>query len=1061
VNVRSLILSATLLAAATQGAEVVNLRCEGRLDPIGIDTAQPALSWNIDSSLRGDLQTEYQIMVASSQAGLAAGKGDLWDTGGISSDQSLYVPYAGKSLTSLETCWWKVRIWDRHGHPTAWSKPAEWTTALLAASDWKAQWVTASHWFMPPEYRPSGFETIPAGRPDYVCWAQVDLGSAMPIDTVKLFPNGVERFPRRFRIEAADDVDFDSPKTIADQSGADFNPGNGKDPLEFPAHGLVARRVRILILKSPPSAWNPRHPADQKYQSVIRQMEVWSGGRNAALMRPTLESGHQWNTGHSAFMVDGMPSAMDGGQCPPGACPTTAAPLLRKQFTLALAPQRALLCYAALGMADLTINGSKVGDAVLDPPFTDYTKRVLYRIYDVTALLHIGKNVIGATLGNGFFSTPGRGFGERQNGDGPPALLAQLQVEMPGGLRTCITSDPTWKWSTGEITFNDVWKGYAEDRRLAKPGWDRPGYEDAKWQTVATRPPIGGALHAVEGPPVRVMGTLKPGHVTGQTAYFDVLTSGWPVITVNGKAGQVIAMQGDCGVNPVRFTLATDGVTVLEPRFIYYSGPHHMDVTGLTSPLTASMIGFREIHADLEVTGTFGCSNSFLNRIYEALVRTHQNYNLEHPLDPMREKQGWTQDAETMLDTAAYLTDVSGLYHKWWEDMVDNQSPNGLLGSVVPVVGRQVDDWNCPWWSGMVVWIPWEHYLYYGDKRLLAEAYEPMKKYVEYLDHLAATGGGTRALDYPDPHHFLDPNAARAHLLIWNGASDWLNPEKLPPSPLLNMAAWYDYARIVGKTASMLGKTADAARFATMADQIRQRTNSTYLNLKTGQYLNQLNNQTAQVMPLALGLVPDEDQKLTYQCLLDAIHADADHQGTGFVGLPYLLQTLTDHYETALTNRMINWQNYPGWNQLIHDGVLAETWRGGGAQMPSCGGAIGMWLYQSVLGIRPDPAAPGFRHFILAPQPDPATGLTSAHGWYRSLYGKILSEWNLRDGLFRFHAVIPVNTTATIRIPTTKPGSVLENAIPVSRAPGLKIVETTPDALFVSAPGGDYHFTAQ
>ncbi len=1027
---------------------------------MGVDTGTAALSWNLASTRRGEVQTGYEIMVATTQAGLDAGKGDLWDSGRVPGDQTLYIPYAGKPLASLETCWWKARSWDRLGNPSVWSKPAQWTTGLRAAGDWKGQWITASRWFMPPEDRPPGFETIAAGRPDYPCWAQVDLGKAMPIDRVRLYPNGNARFPIRFRIEADDDLDFDTPKVIADWSDKDFEPGQSAGPFEFAGKGIVARRVRLLILKSPPAPANPGRPDDQRYQSVVRQMEVWSGGRNAALMCPTLESGHSWDHGHATFLVDGMPSAADGDRCPPGACPTTAAPALRKSFTLTQRPKRAILCYAVLGMADMTLNGIKVGNAVLDPPFTDYTKRILYRTYDVTALLHAGDNVLGATLGNGFFSTPGRGFGERQNGDGQPALLAQLQVELADGSRVVIASDSSWKWAASEITFNDVWKGYAEDRRLAQPGWDRPGFDDARWQSVGIRPPIGGELHAVAGPPVRVMGTLRPFRVDGHTAFFNVLTSGWPCITVDGTAGQIIEMHGDCGVNPVRFTLAKSGATVLEPRFIYYSGPHKLVVDGLAGPLTPEMAGFREVHADLEVTGTFECSNPWFNQIYAALLRTHQNYDLEHPLDPMREKQGWTQDAETMLDTAAYLTDVSGLYRKWWEDMADNQSPNGLLGSVAPVVGRQVDDWNCPWWSGMIVWLPWEHYLYYGDRSFLAEAYEPMKKYVDYLDHIAAIGAGTRALDYPDPHSFLNANAASQHLLIWNGASDWLNPNRTPPGPLLNMVAWYDYAGIVSKTAAMLGRADDARRFAAMAEQVRLRTNGLYLNAATGQYLDQKNDQTAQMMPLALGLVPEAERAMTFQRLLDAIHASDDHQGTGFVGLPYLLQTLTETYQTALANRIVNQQTFPSWKQLVHDGVFAEDWRGGGAQMPSCGGAVGMWFYQAVLGIRPDPASPGFQSFILAPQPDPASGLASARGWYRSQYGQIVSEWNIRDAVFHFHAVIPANTSATIRIPTSKPDSIMERGRPLGGDPGISNVRIQPDAVFVRAGSGDYQFTA-
>ena len=139
----------------------------------------------------------------------------------------------------------------------------------------------------------------------------------------------------------------------------------------------------------------------------------------------------------------------------------------------------------------------------------------------------------------------------------------------------------------------------------------------------------------------------------------------------------------------------------------------------------------------LPSASAFTCSNPYLNTLYEVTLRTHRNYNYDVPVDPSREKQGWTQDAQNMFDTAAYLTDVRGLYQRWWWDMADNQDGQGYLGSVLPLVNRQNNDWNSPWWSGVVVFLPWEHYQYYGDRRLLGEAYEPMRRYVDFLGKMA------------------------------------------------------------------------------------------------------------------------------------------------------------------------------------------------------------------------------------------------------------------------------------------------------------------------------------
>ncbi len=1057
---------------------VQNLRCEGIENPQGIDATSPQLSWRIDSDERSQKQVACQILVASSAEKLIRNEGDLWDSGRVETDQSVRFPYEGKPLVSGAECFWKVRVWldqsgaegDAHKNPNAWSEAARWTMGLLTPEDWKGVWITASKWFAPcggwetPSYFDPGLS-----KADSLGWARVDLGQAFPIEKVKLIASDAGSLPVRFRIEASDDFDFTTFHAIADYSNADYAEGSN-GAVEFPGDGFKARFLRILVLKSPlsklhslraaeaakkspPAKAGQPAPSTDRYQTIIRQLEVWSGGRNVALYRPTSSSNE---SGFS--LVDGMPSADMGKTCPADACPRSQAPLLRKAFTLDRPVKRAVLSYAAPGMAELSLNGTRVDDTLLGPPMTDYTKRIVYRTVDVTKLLAGGSNVLGAVLGNGFLGSL-RGL---NGGPGQPRLLAQLEVEFTDGSRQQVVTDQTWKWAPSEIIDNNIWGSYAENRRLAQSGWDKPGFDDTSWRAVGLGESLGGKLCAVMGPPARVLGQIAPNRVEGDTVYFDVLSAGWPRLTLeHGKAGQEISFHGDHGMPTCRFILAQDGPAVLEPRFIWGSGPLKLQVKGLAEPLKAEQICIQRVGADLRVASDFHCSNPFLNHLHEAVLRTHLNYNVDQPMDPMREKVGWTQDAQGFFNTAIYLTDVDNFYRKWWWDMADNQVPNGLTGPVIPMIGRLLNGWNCPWWSGVLVWLPWEHYLYYGDRRLLEQAYEPMRKYVDYLDQLAAVGGGTRPRDYPDPQRWLDAEAAKEHMLIWTGAGDWMRPgPDGPPDQLLNMTAWFHYAQIVSQTAAMLGKSDDAARYAAMTEGIRQRTNAKFLDLKTGLYGKNPRSQSAQILPLALGLVPQAVRPLTQQRLIEAIHAQKDHHACGFVSLTYLFQTLTESYESGLANRIVNQNDYPSWKTLMHDGVLFETWKGEFAQMPSCGGSVGRWLYEAVLGIRPDPAGPGFKRFILAPQPDPASGLTSAEGWYDSLYGRIVSNWKIADDRFELEIAVPVNTLATVRIPTSKPESVTEGGRPVEKATGVKVLRREPGALFLEVDSGRYRFNA-
>ena len=999
----------------------------------------------------------YQVLVASSPELLSANKGDLWDSGKVTSEQSTYIPYAGVSLASRMRCFWKVCVWDKDGQASAWSAPGSWTMGLLKPEDWTAQWITASKWFMPPKYRPKGFELGPKGG-----WADVDLGASLPIDSIKLYPLNPEDFPTRFTIEGADNLQFDDPKILVDQSSQDYVV-NGTGAQEFPVSGATFRFVRLAI------------PAFSGKKSVIvRQMEVMSGGRNVALMKFSRDYGPDLlqRSQHSQFLFDGMPSQNEGATCPADACPTTAAPLLRKSFSIDKSVVRATLYCAALGMADVTLNGQKVGHEVLGPPFSDSSKRVIYTTQDITALVSQGENVLGVTLGNGYFSPPERGFRERLGGDGPPQALIQAEIEFSDGSRHVIGSDGTWKWCRSEVTFNDLFGGYSEDRSLIQAGWDRPGFDDSHWLAVGSATPPEGKLVAPMAPPIRVLDEIKPTIVAGNQAHFEAESAGWPRVTVSGKAGQTIIISGKgqgFGIPKLSYTLAQDGPAVLEPRFVFFSGPTDLRVDGLTTPLAADAVNIVHVNADLPSASAFTCSSPYLNTLYAVTLRTHRNYNFDVPVDPSREKQGWTQDAQNMFDTAAYLTDVRGIYRQWWWDMADNQDGQGYLGSVVPIVKRQESSWNSPWWSGVIVFLPWEHYQYYGDQRMLEEAYEPMRRYVDFLGKMADAGydadTGSHWVDYPYLTQNLNPAVAEKKMLIWNGAGDWFNPyvsgQHAVPTPMTTMPAWYDYATIVSRTAALLGTKDDAAKYASVAEEVKDRFNAAYFHPDTGLYGDDADSQTGQILPLAVGMVPADKIQLTYQRLIDAIHARKDHVGTGFVALPWLLQTLAAHRESALANVMINQKDYPSWNTLIKAGVLMENWKGGGVQMPSCGGAIGAWLFQSVLGIQPDPDGPGFKKFILAPQPDMSTGLTSAQGYYDCPYGRITSEWKCSNGQFSFHAAIPVNTTATVFIPTSDPNSVMESGVAASRAPGIRLLRSEGNAAVYEADSGTYDFTAK
>lgn len=1026
--------------------QITNLTCNYERSPISVDDHHPSLSWQILSQERGTFQKAYRLIVSSSVKNLNSDNGDVWDTGKIKSEQSRYVRYYGKSLSSEKAYFWKVQIWDEHGKLSLWSNMATWRMGLLNASDWKAKWITASKWFMPPELRPNGFQLSAKGG-----WADVDLVKPTQIDKACLFPLDSASFPKRFKILGSNEFNFVHSQVLIDQSTTDYKI-EGLSSQQFLFRPAKFRFIRLLILPG-------------KKSTIVRQMQVFSGSDNVALMKFTREYNTAWNLGHSPFLVDGMPSQNEGSTCPLDACPSDAAPEFRKEFLMTKKIKSATLYFAALGMVDVTMNGQKVTDDVLGPPFTDYTKHIMYVTYDITSLVKLGKNVIGAVLGNGFFSTPRLGFGQRQNGNGPPRFMLQTRVVYTDGSQQWIVTDSSWKWTRSEITFNDIWAGYTENRNLAKPGWKMSNYDDSEWRYVKVTQKLAGKLIARSGPPNKINGIIRPVKVKDNEVYFEAASVGWPLLKINGRAGQKITITGDgpgYKMAKLTFILAKNGPTLLSPNFIIQPGPVHMVLDGLCDSLKIEDVSIQYVNADLKETSAFICSNAELNELFAITLRTHRNYVNDFPADPNREKQGWTQDAQNMFNTAAYLTDVRELYQRWWNDMADSQDEQGYLGTVVPMVNRQVYDWNSPWWSGMIVFLPWEHYQYFGNPEILRNGYHAMRSYVDFLNRIARTGEGRNWDDYTYFTQNLDTLAAKEKMIIWNGAGDWNNPftksHYAIPAPMATMPAWYLYARIVSKSAALLGKKGDEKKYAALARDIKNRFNAKYLHPANGLYGDSTNSQTAQVLPLTLGMVPKNEAGLTYQRLLDAIHARNDHIGTGFISINYLLQTLASHRESALANKMIHQQDYPGWKTLTKGGVFQERWSGAGAQMPSCGGAVGAWLFQSVLGIQPDPEHPGFKQFILSPQPDKTTGLLSASGYYDSPYGRISIIWKYLGNRFTATIEIPANTSVKLYIPSDFPSSTKESGRSLARDKNIRLMGFENKVACYQVKSGKYQF---
>ena len=383
----------------------VRLQCEYQTAPLGIDSPHPRLGWWFESSRRGEIQTGYQVVVASSAASLKAGKFDLWDSGKVVSDESVHVEYVGKPLSSNVSCFWKVRLWDRNLKASEWSPTSTWTMGLLNEADWGGKWIaaTAEHSYTksPTMY---GYHALEATSAKTEKWVQVDLGSAQAFDEVVLhspIPPGFSLsdgfgFPIRFMVTVSRDLPGigQSGLVIANSTQKDC-PNPKGSPVHIPCNETFARYVNVIATK----LWN-RQTGPAPYCFALSEIEVLSKGKNIALHASVTAfdsvENADWNmkrlTDGEYFHAKSLSESSD---------PQNSAILLRKEVPVKKAVVRATAFLCGLGYSELEINGKKIGDHVLDPGFTDFSKRTLYVTYDVTKSIHPGKNDIRILLGGG------------------------------------------------------------------------------------------------------------------------------------------------------------------------------------------------------------------------------------------------------------------------------------------------------------------------------------------------------------------------------------------------------------------------------------------------------------------------------------------------------------------------------------------------------------------------------------------------------------------------------------------------------------------------------------
>lgn len=703
------------------------------------------------------------------------------------------------------------------------------------------------------------------------------------------------------------------------------------------------------------------------------------------------------------------------------------APYFRKVFQPTKQIKSARAYIAAGGLYELYLNGKKVGNHRLDPMYTRFDRRNLYVSYDVTANLKQGKNAVGVVLGNGWYNHQSLAVWnfDKAPWRARPTFCLDLRITYTDGTIEVITSENTWKTSLGPIISNSIYTAEHYDARLAQKGWNTADFDDSKWQGISLRAApskniVSQMMHPIRNVEEIVAKTMRKFNDT--TYLFDLgrNIAGVSKIKVKGEKGTVIRLRhaerlyanGHTDLSNIDvyhrpkdksdpfqtdiFILNGEGEEEFMPLF-NYKGFQYVEVIS-SKPLALnekSLVGYF-MHSDVPATGKISSSNSLVDKLWWATNNSYLSNLFGFPTDcPQREKNGWTGDGHFAIETGLYNFDGITIYEKWMGDHRDEQQPNGVLPDIIPTGGWGYGTANGTDWTSTIAIIPWDIYMFYGDSKLLADNYQSIKRYVNYVEGISKGG------------------------LTTFGRGDWVPVKSTSDLEYTSSVYFYVDANILAKAAKLFGNTKDYLQYSALAEKIKKAINDKFFNAKTGIYGKGV--QTELSMALHWGIVPESSRKLVADHLASRVKADGMHIDVGVLGAKAVLNALSDNGHSDIAYKLAAQDTYPGWGWWIVNGAttLHENWDMQATRDISDNhmmfGEIGGWFFKGIGGIKVDEQQPGFKNILL--RPHFVEGLDHFEASHEGPYGNILSAWKRTANGVKYDVVVPANSTASVEIP--------------------------------------------
>ena len=752
----------------------------------------------------------------------------------------------------------------------------------------------------------------------------------------------------------------------------------------------------------------------------------------------------------SIYRVKPWGNRMDGtSEYKPLPCP-----YLRKSFMIENSIESANIYVTALGIYELYINGIRVGEDCFTPGWTDYTKRVYYKTYEVSSLLNHGENTVGVILADGWYAGNIANRGQYYYGK-KLRFKMQLEIAKSSGAVDVIATNNTWRASYGPIREADMQGGETYDARLKMNGWNTNDFDDSQWKDVVVSDSITTPLQPYPSLGVRKTEEIKPVEIVKRNSGTYIVDmgqnfAGWVRLKVSGSKGDSIVLRyaeklnekGALYTRNLRTARATDtyvvrndGSEVWEPRFTYH-GFQFVEISGYSGELKKEDVIGVVVHSNLDISGDFDCSNPLVNKLFSNIVWSQRSNYFDVPTDcPQRdERMGWTGDAQVFMQTAAYNMNIAPFYTKWLVDITDGQYENGRFPSTAPRVYKRV----AAGWGDAGVLCPWTMYQWYGDKKVLHQYYPNMVRWINHIEERS-------------------PN----YISTLGSYGDWQNVESETPINLIATAYFKHSVDVMIEIARVLDKQQDVSKYIELSGKIKQAFIDTFF-IENDQLRDE--TQTSYLMALDFDLIPKDSESNVVGHLLNTIYASDTSLSTGILGTKLLLPILTKYGHIDLAYRLLLNEQYPSWGNQINNGATTiwERWNSyssfQGFHEDSTNslnhyayGSVGEWFYKTIGGIQS--LEPGFKKVLIHPMP--GGGLTFAKADYKSIRGMISSHWEIKEGKFYLVVEIPVNTTGTIILPADDVDSILEGGLPIA---SKFEVETLNGEVHIDVASGKYRF---